>query len=104
MSTNNPQNQEMPTTVTGFCNDPLCNTPLTLPFPPILAVHHAIIDIISIPHTKGVHCPKCGLYHSIAIVNYSLQIGLVKDEKPKLNEDSLITPVTNILPFNNRIT
>lgn len=93
-----PQN---PTSVDGIC--PQCQSPLTLPFPPIVFFHHVTVDMISIPHTQGVTC-RCGLYYNIVVVNIAVNLGLMAQEKPVLNEDKLVQPVSNLIPFKSNRT
>lgn len=96
---NNQPQPTAPTILEGFCNNPSCKTPFTLAFPPIVIAHHPTVDILTIPHTKGITCPNCGQYHSIALLNYQIMLGIVKDEKPFLNEEPLVQPYSNIVPF-----
>jgi len=96
---NNNHNTEQPTTVTGICQFQNCNTPLSLPFPPVVQAHHPTADALIVPHTKGISCPRCNTYYSLAVVNYQLAIALVPDAKPILNEDNLIEPASNLIGF-----
>jgi hypothetical protein len=92
-----PQN---PTLVNGICQNPLCKTPLEVPYPPIRVLHDAVADVVVIPHTLGVECIKCGQYYNIAITQLVLDLGLFPMPKPEgLNEEKRIIEASNIIPF-----
>lgn len=99
----NNQPSQNPTTIDGFCSNPLCKAPLSMPFPPMISVHHVVVDMLSIPHTQGVECPACGTYHNCAMVSFSINMAIIPETKPQLNEDSLIKPAT-VIPFTNNRT
>jgi hypothetical protein len=96
----NPNNNQpiinSPTTLESQCP---CGAKLQMPFPPIVVINHVLLSAIEVPHTKGTTCPQCNQYYAPAIVNYQLAIGLAPADKPILNDDTLIVPATNVVPF-----
>lgn len=81
-----------PQLVTGNCYQ--CKSPIQMPFPPITAMGDQVVSVIGIPHTTGIECGNCGLYHNITIAQANVHLVLVPMEKPKgLNEEKQVIPI-----------
>jgi len=80
----------------GHCAQ--CKTLLSIPAPPIPIFNDPVVSVIAIPHTQGVDCPNCGLYHNLAIhPNTAVVLFLVPMQKPILNEDKKVIPFSGHL-------
>lgn len=83
---------EAPTIAKGHCFN--CKTPLELPFPPIVLHEAVVCSSMVIPHTQGISCPSCGLYHNLRLDPQAIVLSLVivPMEEPQLNENKKIIP------------
>lgn len=92
-----PQIQQLPTHIQGQCGN--CGYKLSLPFPIMPIFNHQVASSVVIPHSKGIECRKCGIYHNIAVIGFNVQLAIVPMERlPQNNEESLIVPVHGKLP------
>lgn len=83
---------KQPQFVFGNCFQ--CKHQIQMPFPPIVAMGNQTVSMVGIPHTLGINCNNCGLYHNIAIQQCQVELILVPMEKPlDLNEEKQIVPI-----------
>ena len=96
MSSSIQESQLSPQETKGNCAQ--CNTVLTLPMPPIPIFNDPTVSVISIPHTHGIECPNCGLYHNLAIHPASaVVLAIVPMQKPLLNDEKKVIPFSGHL-------
>lgn len=91
------QTSSIPTHINGKCAN--CGYKLSLPFPMMPIFNHQVASSVVIPHSKGIICLKCGVYHNIAIMEFNVALAIVPMERlENNNEESLIIPFRGKIP------
>lgn len=80
--------------IEGKCHQ--CTTEIKLPMPNIVLFNDPTTSVISVPHIKGIECPKCLTYHAILIVGCQVNMSLAPAAKPKLEDEPKVLPFSII--------
>jgi len=81
--------------VTAIC--PKCKTPVPIEEYQPEVLNSERVSTVSLAHNEGTDCPACGEYLIPAIVQFSIDIGLVARPRPQTASKILSV---GALPFN----